>query len=188
MDDSLRLIQYLYDEEKDAEFSRRVTEDEALRQEHEQLRETKDALDRRASPSPDPDVVDDIVDRAAEAAASSGPSTIDHSSDRAAQTPDRQYTRRLQGVGGVLALLLVAAVGWWQMDAVQAPSATTATGGSAAQQTETAAEDDQGQDGVPAWDDREDVVRLHRRIEQIRTRSNADTWDGMPQSVDRAGP
>ncbi len=198
MDDTLRLIQHLYDDDDaefahldDAEFAHRLARDEELRREYEELLETKEALDQRTSSSPDPDVVDTIVDRAAEAASSSPQSDASPSrrADRAARAPDRPQTRRLQGVGAVLALLLVAAVGWWQMDNVQTPpSATTST--TSAQQTEavTDGEQEDASDAVPAWDDSDEVVRLHRRIEMVRDRSNEGTWDEMPQPVDQAGP
>jgi len=69
MDDSLRLIQHLYGEEgDDPAFAQRLRNDEALRREYEELQDTKAALDRRSSPSPDPDVVDGIMDHAREAA------------------------------------------------------------------------------------------------------------------------
>lgn len=191
MDDTLRLIQHLYDED-DSALAQRLTEDDALRREYEQLRDTKESLDQHSSPSPDPDVVDDIVDRAAEAASSSPDGNVppDGRADRAARAPNRQSSRRLQGVGAVLALLLVAAVGWWQMDAVQTTPASTAASSASSQKTKAATGGEQmgESDGVPAWDDRDDVVRLHRRIEMMRSRSDDGTWDGMPQPVDQAGP
>lgn len=189
MDDTLRLIQHLYDEEvDDPGFARRLSEDETLREEYEQLLDMKAALEKRTAPSPAPDVVDNVVDYAAEAAqreAGAAPAR-ERGADRAARTPDRARRRRLQGAGAVLALLLVAAVGWWQTDAVQSPP--TATSSAVVQETEADAPPSQATDSVPSWDDREDVVRLHRRIEMVRSRSNTGTWDGLTQSVDRETP
>ncbi|MFB6099061.1 MAG: hypothetical protein ABEK84_08130, partial [Salinibacter sp.] len=70
MDDRLRLIQYLYDDEEvdDPAFTRRLTEDEALYREYERLRTTKEELDDRPARRPDPVVVDQVMDRACTAA------------------------------------------------------------------------------------------------------------------------
>jgi hypothetical protein len=93
MDDSLRIIQYLYgDEVDDPDFPRRVAENDDLRREFDRLQETKDALDRRSPPSPDPDEVDQVVDRAAAAARPAAPS--ERAPDRRARAPDRTWTRR----------------------------------------------------------------------------------------------
>lgn len=187
MDDSLRIIQHLYDEDVDEPaFSRRVAEDEELRQEYERLRETKEALDRRSSPSPDPEVVDRVVARAADAARDSGPP--ERAPDRAARPQSREWTRRLQGAGATLAILLVVGLGWWQL---RPTGADTADGESAAQQTEAVTatpERAQDRDAIPEWDDRDEVVRLHRRIERLRTQSRSDAWGSDIQSVGRSRP
>lgn len=188
MDDSLRIIQHLYDEDvDDPAFSRRVVEDDELRQEYEQLRETKEALDRRSSPSPDSEVVDQIVARAAGAARDSA--RPERAPDRAARPRSREWTRRLQGAGATLAVLLVIGLGWWQLR----PTGTEMTdgGGSAAQQTEAVTatpEQAQDTDAIPAWDDRDEVVRLHRRIERLRTQSRSDAWGTGVQSVGQSRP
>jgi negative regulator of sigma E activity len=189
MDDSLRIIQYLYGEEiDDPDFARRVADDEDLRREFDRLQETKDVLDRRSAPSPDPDVVDRVVDRAAEAAHekdASGPAP-----DRAARAPDRSWTRRLQNAGAALALLAALGIGWWYMPG-DGPTAETATGEAAAQRTAPAsASSGQAQDGdaLPAWDDSDEVVRLHRRLELLQTQSRSDAWGGDVQPASRDRP
>jgi hypothetical protein len=40
---------------------------------------------------------------------------------------------------------------------------------------------------VPAWDDSDELVRIHRRIEQLRAHSTPDRW-GTLQRVDRSRP
>jgi len=181
MDDSLRIIQYLYGEEvDDPDFARRVADDENLRQEFDHLQEMKDALDRRSSPSPAPDVVDQVVDRAAEEARPT-PSPA-RAPDRAARSPDRSWTRQLQNAGAGLALVLALGVGWWYMPKTDAPS------NSAAQQTQAEAttassNSTRDADTLPEWDDREEVVRLHRRIEQLQTQSRTDAWSPASQSA-----
>jgi hypothetical protein len=193
MDDTLRLIQHLYgDDGDDPAFARRMETDDALRREYEALRETKAALDRRAAPSPDPAVVDAIVDRAADATRppdEADPPASGPAPDRAPRDPDRTPTRRLRGVTALLAVLLVAGVGWWQFrDAAPSPAGTTAA--SPAATAADPAADEGGPapraDAMPEWDDRDEVARLHRRIEMLRTRS--DGWGGTPQPVGQAGP
>jgi hypothetical protein len=184
MDDSLRIIQYLYGEEvDDPDFARRVADDEDLRREFDRLQETKDALDRRSSPSPDSSVVDQVVDRAADAAPSTPSPT--RASDRAPRSPTRNWTRRLQNAGAGLALVLAVGLGWWYMPKTDAPPE------SSAQQTESAtAASESGQDAeeLPEWDDRDEVVRLHRRIEQLQTQSRSDAWTGNPQPATQTRP
>lgn len=179
MDDSLRIVQYLYGEEvDDPDFPRRVAENEDLRREFDHLQDTKDALDRRPSPSPDPDVVDRVVERASEAARSTPPG--ERATDRPARAPSRHgWRRRLQNAGAALALLLALGLGWWY-----APGATESEGPASAttQQTEaTTASSDQTPNAgaLPEWDDRDQVVRLHRRIEALRTQNRTDGWGGV---------
>lgn len=181
MDDSLRIIQYLYgDEVDDPDFPRRVAEDEDLRREFDRLQDTKDALDQRSPPSPDPDVVDRVVDRAAEAARSRVPGQ--RAPDRTARAPRRGWTRRLQNAGAALTLLLALGLGWWYAPGdADAPEATT---NATTQQTDAAtASSEQAQDteALPSWDDRDEVVRLHRRIETLQTQNRSDAWGGSLQ-------
>jgi hypothetical protein len=185
MDDSLRLIQHLYGEDEgDSAFARRLEKDASLRREYEQLSDVKDALDRRPSASPDPEVVDRVVDRAREAA--QDPASPE-ASDRSPEAPPRTRRRRLQGAGAALMVLLALGLGWWQLAPTGGPSAQSgttarsraapATGG-AVQRT----------DEMPAWDDQDEVVRLHRRIEMLRSRSRPDDWGSDLQSIDRSAP
>jgi negative regulator of sigma E activity len=194
MDDTLRIIQYLYGEDvDDPDFARRVADDEDLRRECERLQETKAALDRRSPPSPDPSVVDDIVARAAaapspdESDAADRPAPADRAADRDARPLSTDWAHRLQGAAAALAIVLAVGLGWWQYNAdPAAPASTAASSASAPPQTEaTAAPEPQADaDEIPAWDDRDEVVRLHRRIETLRTRS--DAWGGDLQTVGRS--
>lgn len=193
MDDTLRLIQHLYGEDvDDPAFEHRVAEDESLRREYEALQDTKAALDRRSSSSPAPTVVDNIVDRARDAAASppSGTASSDPAPDRAAHAPDRSASRRLRGVSAVLALLVVVGGGWWQFRTPDtAPAGTTADAPTATPPTSAETASPSARSGtIPEWDDRDEVVRLHRRIETLRTRSRPDDWGGSLQPVGRSGP
>jgi hypothetical protein len=193
MDDSLRLIQHLYGEHvDDPTFARRVAEDEALRAEYEALQDTKAVLDRRPSSSPDPDVVDDVVGRARDAAASAPAESTaaEPAPDRAARSPDRGASRRLRGVSAVLAILVVMGVGWWQFRTPDAaPAGTTASTPPTTSPAPAEAAPQSARSGsIPEWDDRDEVVRLHRRIETLRTRSQPDGWGGSLQTVGQAGP
>ncbi len=189
MDDSLRIIQYLYGEEvDDPDFAGRVAADDDLRREFDRLQETKSALDQRSTPSPDAAVVDRITDRAAEPAR---PDTaIDPAPNRTARAPARRRTRRLQNAGAVLALLLAAGIGWWYTPGDTDP-ANSATSASTTQQQDPAtapSKQAQGAEALPEWDDRDKVVRLHRRIERLQTQSRSDPWSGAPQPASRTRP
>jgi hypothetical protein len=188
MDDSLRIIQYLYgDEVDDPDFPRRVAENDELRREFDQLQDTKAALDRRSPPSPDPDVVDRVVDRAAEAARPAEPT--ERAPDRTARAPNRSWTRRLQNAGAAAALLLALGIGWWYAPSDSGPAANPAASASAAQQADAAtASSAQDEESLPEWDDRDEVVRLHRRIEALQTQSRSDAWGGTLQSASRTRP
>ncbi len=189
MDDSLRIIQYLYGEDvDDPDFARRVVDDKELRREFDRLQETKSALDRRSPPSPDPDVVDQVVDQAAEAARDDEGRA--RAPDRTVRTPDRSWTRRLQNAGAALALVLALGIGWWYMPATDAPTETAASE-SATQQTKpttASSESAQEAESLPEWDDRDEVVRLHQRIEHLRTQSRSGAWGGDLQSASQSRP
>ena len=190
MDKPLQLIQHLYGERDTAPWNE---DEEALQKEYDDLRAVKDALSRRDSASPDPEVVDRIVD-AARAAGGSAPSDAREAEreDRAArESPARGTTRLLRRAGAVFAVVLLAAVGWWQLGSLEndatrsappvavspeseSPSAARAPSGTVAAQArnETAASASE----LPDWDEGDDVVRLHRRIEVLNARSTASRW------------
>lgn len=188
MDDRLRIIQYLYDEDvDDAAFPRRLTEDEALYCEYEQLRQTKEDVDRRSSCRPDPAVVDEVVETA-RVAAQKSPTPSHPTEDRPARPPTRTWTRRLQAAGAAVTLVFLIGLGWWQgpgvseeSTVVSAPEATQRTTPTAAQSRDLEA------DAVPEWDDSDELVRIHRRIEQLQDRSAPNQW-GTLQRVDQMRP
>jgi hypothetical protein len=43
-------------------------------------------------------------------------------------------------------------------------------------------------DDMPEWNDHDDLVRLHRRVETLRSRSRSDSWGTDLQTVERAQP
>lgn len=189
MDDALRIIQHLYGEEvDDPTFDRRVAEEESLRREYERLRATKDALDRRSPRTPDPDVVDHIVDRAAEAAQPDG--ATEPAPDRGARAPSRTRTQRLQRVSAALAFALLVGLGWWALpqDAGFLGTATSESTDPATESATASPEEVQEAQALPEWDDRDEVVRLHRRIEHLQTQSRSDAWSGDPQTVGQTQP
>ncbi|WP_233993465.1 hypothetical protein [Salinibacter altiplanensis] len=190
MDDRLHLIRYLYGEEEDeSALARRLSGDEDLYREYEELAATKRALDDRPARRPDAAVVDQVVDEAREAAHSSGPRSTSPAEDRPARSPSRPWTRRLQTAGAALALLMVIGLGWWQgggrSDGPVADSATPGALDEPARQAPTAAETrTSNADDVPAWDDGEELVRIQRRIDRLQARSAPDRW-GALQRVGR---
>jgi len=190
MNDRLRIIRHLYGEDvDDPTFARRLSEDEALRREYERLKATKMRLERRRSRQPDPAVVDRVVDAAAQEAASPMPDAPRAAEDRPARPPRRTWSRRLQTVSAALALVLAVGLGWWQRPSTSHnPAPETSTEATAQRNASPAA---QGRsldaDAVPAWDDSDELVRIHRRIERLRSRSATGAWGGI-QTVDRRRP
>ena len=195
MDEPLQLIQYLYGETSDEEaeaVEQRLAEDDALRREYEELRSVKDDLDDRPTHGPDSLVVDQIVAAAGEAArvrdnapeADRQPVSRGHASrdEHAARTGTRSLTRRLQRASAVLAVVLVVGVGWWQWSAPGLPGAEAPTASTPPTQTqEQALSSGSAADAsaLPDWDEGDDVVRLHRRIELLQARSTPAQWSGL---------
>ena len=188
MDDPLRIIQYLYDEDvDDATFARRLTEDGALYCEYEQLRQTKEDLDRRPSHRPDPAIVDEVVETA-RAAAQEPPTPSPSTEDRPARSPTRPWTRRLQTAGAAVALLLLIGLGWWQGPGVSGESAAVSPHEATQRAIPTAAQSRALEAGaVPEWDDRDELERIHRRIERLQARSGSNQW-GALQPASRSRP
>jgi len=188
MDDPLRIIRYLYGEDvDDPTFRRRLTEDGSLYREYEQLRQTKEDLDRRPSRRPDPAVVDDVVETA-RAAAQESPAPSHPTEDRPARAPSRTWNRRLQMTGAALALVLMVGLGWWQgpgvsenATAVSSPETVQRAAPSAAQSRNLEAA------AVPDWDDSDELVRIHSRIERLQAHSGPDSW-GTLQTVSQSRP
>ncbi|WP_263792397.1 hypothetical protein [Salinibacter sp.] len=186
MDDRLRLIRYLYDEEVDASaLAQRLSDDPDLYREYEELAATKRALDDRPARQPDAAVVDQVVNEARTAASPAAPP----SEDRPARAPSHAWTRRLQPAGAALALLLVIGLGWWQGDGTSdGPAADAATpgviDGTSQQAPATAQTRSSDADAIPAWDDGEELIRIQRRIDRLQARSAPDRW-GSLQRVSR---
>ena len=184
MDDRLRLIRYLYDEEVDeSALARRLSDDPDLYREYEELAATKRALDDRPARQPDAAVVDQVVDEARTAAQSAAPPT----EDRPARAPSHAWTRRLQPASAALVLLLVIGLGWWQgggtSDGPVSDSATPrALDGASQQAPATAEPQTRDADAIPAWDDGEELIRIQRRIDRLQARSAPDRWGSLQRA------
>lgn len=184
MDDTLRLVQYLYDDaDAPAAVERRLMEDVDLRREYQELRATKEALDEQPARSPDADVVDRIVARADSAAQQADPpaAPADTAPDRPPRTPARDWTRRLQGASAALATVLLIGLGVWALPGGTAtqPAASAAAEGvaDAAPSAEAEGPTPRSAQALPEWDSRDELVRLNRRIERLRTQDQAiATW------------
>lgn len=185
MDDRLRLLRYLYGEDVDeASIAQRLSEDEELFREYQRLREAKAQLDQRPAQQPDAAVVDQVVDTARTAAQESESPAHD---DRPTRPPTRSWTDRLQTASATLAVVLLVGLGWWQgrsvLEAAEAPSASVV--GETAQQPSPAVTPNGGADAVPAWDDSDELVRIHRQLERLRAHSAPDRWGSTLQPVGR---
>lgn len=188
MDDTLRLIRYLYGEEADeSEVERRLEKDKELRREYERLRNVKKHLDRRRPCRPDRDVVDRIVQEARTATESSDAEALD-ASDRAPRGPDRSWSRRLQAVSAGLALVLVLGLAWWRLPLDPGSSAQSTQPTAQREVVRTrGAVGEQTPDDVPAWDDSDELVRIQQNIERLQARSGPNSW-GTLQTVDHTRP
>lgn len=190
MDDRLRLLMYLYDEEVDeASLARRLAEDESLFREYRRLREAKAQLDARPAARPDPAVVDQVVETARAATEApkepTEPPATPHAS-RTARPPQRSWTGRLQATGAALAVVLLVGLGWWHgRSGADAPAPAASAGRSAAEPRAAFSKEVAPSAAVPAWDDREELVRIHRRIERLRAHSRPDRWGSALQPVQR---
>lgn len=190
MDDRLRLIRYLYDEETDeSTLARRLSEDEDLYREYERLRATKRALDDRPARQPDPGVVDQVVNEAQTASAST-PSSAPPTDDRPARAPTRTWTHRLQTVGAALALTVLIGIGWWQgpgaSDEAVTDAATPGALDGTAQQAPAAADSRTADaEAIPAWDEGEELVRIQRSIDRLQAHSTPDRWGSLQRTSSR---
>lgn len=188
MDETLRIYRHLYGEEPDADdFERRIREMPDLARELDSMREVKAMLDEKPPQRPDASVVDAIVAEAARAASDSRPSRP--SRPEASPRSDRSraersaaqrsgVSRRLQQVGLAAALVLVAAIGIWQYQTAPNTESTAPISADIEQQLPPAARD------LPDWDEGDDVVRLHRRLEVVNARSaSSSSWSGQPAVI-----
>jgi len=234
MDEPLQIIRRLYDDSADPAAARRLG-DEALEKEYNELRAVKDVLDQRDPASPDPDVVDQIVAAAKDAAderapdGAPAPSSPEADALTAAQTSaapsegrsrnDRAPTRststsapqRLwRRAGAALAVVFVVGLGWWQLaptgtpapestasarvqtsegdasGAARSSAAGRASAGPAAADLATSQPAARSASALPDWDEGDDVVRLHRRLELLSARSQPVRWNGAALIPTRA--
>jgi hypothetical protein len=196
MDETLRIVRHLYGEEPDADdFERRVRETPDLARELDSLREVKALLDEKPPQRPDASVVNAVVAEAARAASNSPVSNSPASSPAPAARTDRTsrdrtagdrsasqrsgLSRRLQQVGLAAALILVAALGLWQFQTPPTDADSSARiSAEIEQQLPPAARD------LPDWDEGDDVVRLHRRLEVVNARSaSPSSWSSQPAMI-----
>jgi hypothetical protein len=149
---------------------------------------------------PDAAVVDHLVAVAGDKARSrlSGADAArDTPRDREARSPQRRsrsgpgtsWTVRAQRAATALALALVVGLGWWHSPSIpDAPTPVAQDTRSRSpvpqERTPRAAEAAPLRSAsLPAWDDSDEMVRLHRRIELVQARSTTSEW--MPVSAGR---
>ena len=206
MNETLRIVRHLYGEEPNADdLEQRLREDPGLAQELDEMREVKAMLDKKSSQRPDASVIDAIVAEAARATSdrtasdASGTDSLadrspeprtprdrparerpidEHSADERPAQRRSKFSRRLQQASLAAALILVAALGVWQFQSQPADD-TSAVRAQTDQQLERqlppAVRD------LPDWDEGDDVVRLHRRLEVVNARSApSPSWNDSP--------
>lgn len=194
MDDTLRIIRYLYGEDDaPADVERRLAEDDDLRAEYKALHEVKQHLDERSPQRPDAAVIDQVTEKAAEAASARRTATQPGgagSERRHEREPARSAAgqRRRWGVAAAAVLaLVVVAVGIWQYPVDQDLNAVLESAPLAADQVQApSSEASASQSALPAWDEADDVVRLHRHIETLQVRSRPGAWDSGTMPIQRA--
>lgn len=193
MDDTLRIIRYLYGEDDaPADVERRLAEDDDLRAEYKALHEVKQHLDQRSPHRPDAAVIDQITEKAAEAASAqrtAAQAERTGSERRHEREPARSEAgqRRRWGVAAAAALaLVVVAVGIWQYPVDQDLNAVLESAPLAADRMQTTQRAEAQQGELPAWDEADDVVRLHRHIETLQVRSRPGAWDSGTLPLQRA--
>jgi hypothetical protein len=159
----------------------------------------------RAVPMPRPDAVrpDAVRPDAVRPDAVRPNATERTAADRAPRRLERRpaAARVLRWAGSALALLLVAGLGVWQVldpglvgPAAEAPGAGVAVADGRAPAAEANAQADgqaaprapgataRADTAVPEWDEGDDLVRLHRRLELIEARSTPDEWGALAVS------
>lgn len=188
MDDTLRIIRYLYDEEEQPEeVERRLAANDELRAEYEALHAVKKQLDRRPRQRPNAEVLDRITEAAGSGRTFSEEETEsrhERRQDREPARPSRSLRRR-QWAGAAAAaalVLIIVAVGLWQYPSAlseegieSTPLATEQS--DVAQQAPEQRVTETRHGELPAWDEAEDVVRLHRHIETLQARSRPGSWN-----------
>jgi hypothetical protein len=73
-------------------------------------------------------------------------------------------------------------------DGVSSGPATSETASQQAPSAATASSPPQAEESLPEWDDRDEVVRLHRRLELLQTQSQSDAWSGDLQTTSGTTP
>ena len=132
------------------------------------------------SPRPDPDVVDHLVAVAGQKARQRlAESSSAERADRAPRRSSRSRhtaSRRLLHTGLVLAVGLLVGLGWWHVDVPADLPADVPGHETPSAPVVTAPSPSAAPSSLPAWDDRDDMVRLHRHIELVQARSTNAAW------------
>ena len=185
MENELRIIRYLYDEDDNPEeVEQLLAEDEALRTEYQSMQAVKEHLDRRTPPHADAEVLTRITQAAARATEKSSDEaeTKPDAPSRADRDPVARPSHRRRRIGvATAALVAVLAVGVavWQLPAGSGSGDAGLAGQESATGPSMAISSDRtvrAQD-VPAWDEGDDVARLHQYIQTVQARSGTQQWD-----------
>ena len=183
MDEKLQIVQHLYGEAADRSAYHRLLEDEAVRAAYQAMSEVKFRLDHRPRQRPDAVVLDRIL------AAASGEASVAGGALRPDRPALRLVSRRaFQWVGMAAAAVLVVGVGLMALWPDEEPASvapavaqeqTTMPEGPASESYVPSAAMQTTADQTPAWDEADEVRRLHRQIGMLQ-RGNADLRWGEP--------
>lgn len=166
MDEKLQIVEHLYGEAADRAAYHRLLDNEALREEYQAMSAVKFALDHRPRQRPDAAVVDRILAAAAGEALRPAP--------RADRPARRRVTRRaLLWVGMAAAAVLVAGLGLRALRTDRPAPAVALEADAPPPESLPAASP---VEAALAWDQADEVRRLHRQIERLRQHNVGLRW------------
>lgn len=175
MDNELRIIQYLYGEADQPEkIESELADNPKLRRAYEEMREVKQHLDERSAARPDAEVIDRVMD-AAEAPRQ--PASAERSGDRDPAEPQRSPAVRRGVIGAVLVAVLAVGIVFVGGESVDWPLGEPSEPATETVAAETAAESEDGDRALPAWDEGDRIIQMQGYIETLQSRSSANSWD-----------
>ncbi len=191
----LRHVRHLY--EPDAETARRLSSDEALRAEYATWQRVKHVLDERPPARPSADARAAVLRAAQAATQAAAEASGSARADRPARRRCGGRTWALRGVAAAVLLMALWGGGSLLLDAsrdapvgppaasqsaspeLPSQSGASQSGASQAEAWQPSPSGDaapSGAEALLAWDMGEEVRRLHRQVEVVRSRTSPAEW------------